>query len=49
MKPVLKNSDNSNTSSEFPAGMRVLIIDGSQESLHWLEMMLEECDYEGMI
>ena len=49
MKPVLKNTDNSNTSSGFPARTRVLLIDGNQESLNELEMMLRDCDYEGTL
>uniref|UniRef100_A0A7N2LNB5 Response regulatory domain-containing protein n=1 Tax=Quercus lobata TaxID=97700 RepID=A0A7N2LNB5_QUELO len=44
MKSALEKSDN--TSSEFPAGMRVLIVDGYPESLHLLETMLKQCDYE---
>lgn len=46
MKSALEKSDN--TSSEFPAGMRVLIVDGYPESLHLLETMLKQCDYEGI-
>ena len=46
MKSALEKSDN--TSSEFPAGMRVLIVDGNPESLHLLETMLKQCDYEGI-
>ena len=46
MKSALEKSNN--TSSEFPAGMRVLIVDGYTESLHLLETMLKQCDYEGI-
>nr|POE71645.1 two-component response regulator orr21 [Quercus suber] len=44
MKSALEKSDN--TSCEFPAGMRVLIVDENLESLHLLETMLKQCDYE---